>query len=86
MHLFVHFTHFTIDSLHYYRFTQSFLFLLFQTIVEGLNILGHDVIEGGMKAAVQGIEVSESPCPGQSEGRCLLAYSDYRKGGDHAGL
>ncbi|VDL19432.1 unnamed protein product [Hymenolepis diminuta] len=67
------------DELHYEMEMPS-------TIVERLNILGHNVIEGGMKAAVQGIEVSGSPCPGESEGHCLLAYSDYRKGGDHAGL
>ncbi|KAM3183031.1 hypothetical protein ACTXT7_011160 [Hymenolepis weldensis] len=67
------------DELHYEMQMPS-------TIVEGLNILGHEVVEGGMKAAVQGIEVSGSPCPGHSEGHCLLAYSDHRKGGDHAGL
>ncbi|VDO03806.1 unnamed protein product [Rodentolepis nana] len=55
-------------------------------ILEGLAALGHDLSKGGLRSAVQGIEVMKSPCPGQSEGRCLLVNSDYRKGGDHAGF
>nr|CDS30207.1 gamma-glutamyl transpeptidase [Hymenolepis microstoma] len=55
-------------------------------ILKELAALGHELDEGSFISAVQGIEITESPCPDKSEGRCLIVNSDYRKGGDHAGF
>ncbi|KAL5111822.1 Scoloptoxin SSD14 [Taenia crassiceps] len=55
-------------------------------ILQGLKDLGHKISEKDPASAVQGIEVTSSPCPGHSEHRCLLANADYRKGGDHDGF
>lgn len=57
-----------------------------QFILQGLKDLGHKISEKDLASAVQGIEVANLPCLGQSGHRCLLANADYRKGGDHDGF
>ncbi|KAM7540532.1 hypothetical protein Aperf_G00000022112 [Anoplocephala perfoliata] len=65
--------------------------LLYETwmpapILEGLKNLGHNIAEKRMDTAVEAIEVTGSPCPGQAEGHCLLVNTDHRRGGGHDGF